>query len=380
MATNTLTNGIKQQDVRAASDGPAQRSYDNTALIDAMKGKVDAITAPITVADATERKALTGTVGVTRVIQADLIGILWTLVAADESLDASWIGLPYTTDPDGDVVVNMQLADVAGTVPDANVMGQVANVPTIGDSVNMGGHKVAMRYDLPSNSHVGIASMVSVKTSNISVTAKHDGGDSATGICYSVDGGTPVYGAIAADTSLSLSIPHNNGAPVVIHVWSATSASSGVVGNLVYLQCFDDSLTSLDVSGLTSLTYLSCASNSLTSLDVSGLTSLTQLLCNVNSLTSLDVSGLTALTQLLCDNNSLTSLLATGVDLSYEQYGVIGSDIGDNNLSEAALIAFADSLATTATGIIWYGGNTGSAAFETWLATGDDKGYIWTNS
>jgi hypothetical protein len=48
-------------------------------------------------------------VGVTRVIQADLIGILWILIAADVTLDASWIGLPYTVDPDGDVVFNMQL-------------------------------------------------------------------------------------------------------------------------------------------------------------------------------------------------------------------------------------------------------------------------------
>jgi hypothetical protein len=118
----------------------------------------------------------------------------------------------------------------------------------------------------------------------------------------------------------------------------------------------------------------------LTSLDVSGLTALTSLYCNNNSLTSLDVSGLTALTYLFCTNNSLTSLLATGVDLSFEYYGVVGSDIGDNDLTEAALIAFVDSLATTATGLIAYGGNIGSAEFETWLATGDDKGYIWLNS
>lgn len=43
MATNTLTNGTKQQDVRAGSAGPAQRAYDNATLQDAMQGKVDAI-------------------------------------------------------------------------------------------------------------------------------------------------------------------------------------------------------------------------------------------------------------------------------------------------------------------------------------------------
>jgi len=264
--------------------------------------------------------------------------------------------------------------------------------------------------------------MVSTKTSNLSVTVKHDGTESATGICYSVDGGAPVYGAIAADTSLYLSIPHNGGAPTEIYIWSATSASSGKKGELTYLYCtnnsltsldvsgltaltylacnnnsltsldvsgltaltslacHNNSLTSLDVSGLTALTYLSCNNNSLTSLDVSGLTALTSLYCNNNSLTSLDVSGLTALTLLFCNNNSLTSLLATGVDLSFAMYGSVGSDIGDNDLTEAALIAFVDSLATTTTGVILYGGNIGSAEFETWLATGDDKGYIWLNS
>jgi len=327
-----------------------------------------------------------------------------------------------------------------------------------------GGSKNAKLSDIPAGNPAGIVRMVSTKTSNLSVTVKHDGTESATGICYSVDGGAPVYGAIAADTSLNLSIPHNGGAPTEIYIWSATSASSGKKGELTYLSCsnisltsldvsgltaltllychnnsltsldvsgltalttlychensltsldvsgltalttlycynnsltsldvsgltaltllycHNNSLTSLDVSGLTALTTLYCYNNSLTSLDVSGLTALTSLYCNNNSLTSLDVSGLTALTYLFCTNNSLTSLLATGVDLSFEYYGVVGSDIGDNDLTEAALIAFVDSLATTATGLIAYGGNIGSAEFETWLATGDDKGYIWLNS
>ena len=285
-----------------------------------------------------------------------------------------------------------------------------------------GGSKNAKLSDIPAGNPAGIVRMVSTKTSNISITVKHDGTESATGICYSVDGGAPVYGAIAADTSLNLSIPHNGGAPTEIYIWSATSASSGKKGALTtlfchensltsldvsgltaltLLYCYNNSLTSLDVSGLTALTYLSCSNNSLTSLDVSGLTALTTLYCNnnsltsldvsgftalttlychENSLTSLDVSGLTALTSLYCHENSLTSLLATGVDLSFTLYGVVGSDIGDNDLTEAALIAFVDSLATTATGLIAYGGNIGSAEFETWLATGDDKGYIWLNS
>ena len=152
---------------------------------------------------------------------------------------------------------------------------------------------------------------------------------------------------------------------------------------LTELNCFSNNLTSLDASGLTALTTLNCGTNNnLTSLDVSGLTALTSLSCySNNNLTSLDISGLTALTYLYCYGNNLTSILATGVDLSFEYYGY-GSTIRINSLSEAALIAFVDSLATTTTGVISYGSNTGSAAFETWLTNNPtlDKGYIWLNS
>ncbi len=53
--------------------------------------------------------------------------------------------------------------------------------------------------------------------------------------------------------------------------------------------------------------YLGCAGNNLTSLDVSGCTALTELGCWSNNLTSLDVSKNTALTYLDCEDNKLTS-------------------------------------------------------------------------
>ena len=77
---------------------------------------------------------------------------------------------------------------------------------------------------------------------------------------------------------------------------------------LTTLSCSKNQLTSLDVSGCTALTTLDCQSNQLTSLDVSGCTSLTKLECQWNQLTSLDVSGCTALTALYCGGNQLTSL------------------------------------------------------------------------
>ena len=181
----------------------------------------------------------------------------------------------------------------------------------------------------------GVATMVSEKTTDISVTVRHDGVDGASGICYSVDGGAIVYTAVAANTSFSLTIPHNSGTPETILIWPATSAVSGRVGNLIYLYCQYDEITDLDLSRMSSLTLLRCT------------------------------------------GNPLPSLLATGNNLSRT-----GNDIGSNLLTEAALIAFVDSLATTTTGQISYGNNTGSAAFETWLAANPtlDKGYIWINA
>lgn len=108
---------------------------------------------PVTVADAAARKNPASypdgvAVGVTRAIQSDLPGILWNLVAAGVTLDASWIGQPYTVDPDGDIIVSMELADLSGTVPDAGVLGRVGLKPTIGDSITTGGKRIALADSL----------------------------------------------------------------------------------------------------------------------------------------------------------------------------------------------------------------------------------------
>ena len=78
--------------------------------------------------------------------------------------------------------------------------------------------------------------------------------------------------------------------------------------DLTFLNCNNNSLTSLDVSANTALTVLRCTNNQLTSLDVSANTALTSLRCHFNQLTSLDVSANTALTSLRVHFNQLTSL------------------------------------------------------------------------
>ena len=81
--------------------------------------------------------------------------------------------------------------------------------------------------------------------------------------------------------------------------------------SLARLSCYENQLTSLDVSKNTALTYLGCNGNQLTMLDVSNNTNLETLYCYTNQLTSLDISKNTALTLLVCNNNRLTSLDAS---------------------------------------------------------------------
>ena len=104
---------------------------------------------------------------------------------------------------------------------------------------------------------------------------------------------------------------------VTIINFSGSSQSVGTIASLngiefftalIELSCFDNQLTSLDVSKNTALTSLNCSGNPLTSLDVSKNTALTNLICDYNQLTSLDVSKNTALTDLSCFCNQLTSL------------------------------------------------------------------------
>ena len=96
---------------------------------------------------------------------------------------------------------------------------------------------------------------------------------------------------------------------------------------LINLNCFDNQLTSLDVSNSTALTILSCSNNQLTSLDVSNNTDLINLSCSNNQLTSLDVSNNTALNSLFCYENQLTSL-----DVSNNN-ALTELDCGDNQLT-----------------------------------------------
>ena len=109
-----------------------------------------------------------------------------------------------------------------------------------------------------------------------------------------------------------------------------TSLTLTGLTNLVDLDCDDNQLTSLVLTGLTHLEYLDCGYNRLTSLDLSGPANLKELRCSNNQLTSLNLTGLTGLIELDCEFNLLTSLDATGTapETIYCSYNYM-TDISD---------------------------------------------------
>ena len=107
------------------------------------------------------------------------------------------------------------------------------------------------------------------------------------------------------------------------------------------LWCSDNNLTSLDVSKNIALQKLACSGNQLTSLDVSENEKLEILLCSGNQLTSLDVSQNSALEQLSCYDNRLTSLDVSKntnlTSLNCNQNQLTSLDVSENEKLEILL-------------------------------------------
>jgi len=103
---------------------------------------------------------------------------------------------------------------------------------------------------------------------------------------------------------------------------------------LCILDCYKNHLTSLDVGYNTQLQYLYCEQNNLTTLDLRNNTQLRDVLCYSNDLTSLDLSNNTALQYLDCYNNKLTTLdVSSNTELQYlycEYNNLAALDVGNN--------------------------------------------------
>jgi hypothetical protein len=394
----------------------------------------------LTVLSAAERKnaatyteANSASVGYTRVFQSDLSGILWTLIDTDVTLDASWIGQPYTVDPDGDVIVSMELADITGTIPDRNVLGVSGNQLRLGDGVTTDGVDVfpsaakvmslagdrliaslaavrgvsnagtcyfattrATSGNFTVKTSTGYARLVNpdntlgaqvgtgVAANSITLTIPASGLHRAYGIISVANGGTVRSGNITAIdlTSNQLTTFSGTGLSSLtsLNLTSnqLTTFSGTGLSALTTLYLYNNQLTTFSGTGLSALTTLELTSNQLTTFSNTDLSALTSLNLSYNQLTTFSGTGLSALTWLRVQDNNLTSILATGLDLSFNVTSLF-SAISSNNLSFEALQAFVNSLAVTTTGKIKYGGNPGSTAFAAWLTTENDKDYIWLN-
>ena len=110
-----------------------------------------------------------------------------------------------------------------------------------------------------------------------------------------------------------------------------TSLNTGSSRSLSRIECDDNRLTSLNVSGNTGLETLTCSSNQLTSLDVSMNSELRVLRCSYNQLTTLDLFRMENVEHLICSHNSLTNLDLTGVS------SLVTLDCLDNSLTSLNL-------------------------------------------
>jgi uncharacterized protein YjdB len=168
----------------------------------------------------------------------------------------------------------------------------------------------------------GLVTAVSVGTANITVSTQ-DGGYTAACAVTVVQSGTDITSAfidLNFRNKVYEAIGKTAPEPILdtdvagiteLYVYSSNIASLEGIQYFTGLQslyCYDNQLTSLDVSALTNLQKLDCWDNQLTTLDVSALTNLSNFNCGYNQLTTLDVSALANLQYLDCWNNQLTTL------------------------------------------------------------------------
>lgn len=73
--------------------------------------------------------------------------------------------------------------------------------------------------------------------------------------------------------------------------------------SIVWLECADNGMESLDISGCNDLGALDCSGNRLALLDTGNCPELYTLLCKDNLLASLDISGNTKLSKFNCELN-----------------------------------------------------------------------------
>jgi len=115
---------------------------------------------------------------------------------------------------------------------------------------------------------------------------------------------------------------------------------------LEYLFCYNDNISVLDVSGMTLLYWLFCYNNNISVIDVSRATLLTRCYCYNNNISVLDVSGATSLKELGCHNNSMNQSMVDTVLCDMDSHGTSDGylDIHGNTAPSATGVACKDNL------------------------------------
>jgi len=108
---------------------------------------------------------------------------------------------------------------------------------------------------------------------------------------------------------------------------------------LQILHCENNSLTSLNLTGLTLLRELHCYNNLLTSLTINQNSALTLLVCYNNKLTGMDVSQNTKMASLSCNDNDIVQLNVSGatalITLSCSRNEIVLLDLNNNTALKA---------------------------------------------
>lgn len=102
--------------------------------------------------------------------------------------------------------------------------------------------------------------------------------------------------------------------------------------NLVYFDCLNNALTSLDLSKNTKLRYLNCNGNKLLSLDLSNNKFLDTIYCKSNSLTNINLSSQTNLKALDISSNQISNLELTA-NTKLENLACTNNSLQSINLS-----------------------------------------------
>lgn len=106
------------------------------------------------------------------------------------------------------------------------------------------------------------------------------------------------------------------------------------------LESLDASLATTQLTDPTRLRYVYVNDNLLTSINVSGNTGIQRLDCFNNNLTSLDITGFTTLTYLRFQNNAITGSLDVSGNLSLEKLGAYGNDLSNIDLGAIPYTSF----------------------------------------